>query len=1304
MAKNQVSKFRFIPVVERTIEAEHKNLRHALLALSHHGVARASLSIRAHDLWRELAAAGAAECKLFYGLLDTARVPSKAADSLGLASHPDIAAATLQSLVCRRTEGSARVGGSARHTLVRQMLAKVVYRCDLMSQFADLDPVEKASTRTREKEDEETAKVKKIAACKSAGKFQKPQKTTTTCPSSDDLFNGWLGAALPDHVAHVAEVLPGAVWSYDATLLRDRISIRSPHFCDLAFHLDPEFAVARPEGPSEDFAVIAGDSPSDGRLFFSVLGGKQLSKARKAPGRAAWSGNAGSLGGCIVIVPHTAMSLQPEADRAFPDAEANEIDGQDGAKDEAPGPSSPSAASASAQTAGQTPGAGGGSAPDSSAGGPVPDPCAQIALHALADGPAPKNCHSAGDVVCCHVKNRPELEERVAVSIQPLAQSRVAATSTMVWSGLSEADWAAGLAQQFQLWEFRGGGLFLYLDGFSPAGGYSLRSSEWLASSVESSPGYVAPSSQEECAFWRQLFACGLADAAEVAEAEHGVEEFRIACSAKLRFGTVVWKPRPFLQPWPQLGGGNAESLACPTVAWTAAEALEYLVTDLGWSCRQKQQKPSAPFCGRHAEKIIFGAWDLKLKNKVPPPLEYLRVLAAADELLAKGIVCIPHGAPAEVYQALLDGNAVDVKAVVRQMEENYLHSQARKKQRSRLAAGRIVADPDSFGPPGRSLPPLNNKSSGGGAAAPRANRGAARTKADEDSDVADLDDGDDDPDPAASQPAPKKPRLDSSDLHEPLSPGIMASTLNYSLVTQAQKDAGLTAAGGQLNLGTVRRGMDLEGPELAAGIWEILARAAQAGSAWPLPGFLTWPAEALVPIFAALARGENMGNDDMLNPHRLDAASARDLPRVVVALPIHSHRPLHWTLLLASFDPGSGQASVTYVETLPEPSADATRHAQIALRLLATLWPEIAWPAEHSLQRSNSTRQDDGWSCGFWALIHIEAAVRSLRGERDVIVDRDGALTLTRAIARVRVWTRVLDQTSKLKQKQKTDKNPKPHPTLQQGFAGIPPGPDPHPNQEQPPQPPVDDAPARSGSKSSSSSSSASGSSSDSNSTSEDAGGTAPEPDPVLFSKKLGPFRLTPKQPGKSAGEFGGFEAACPYHRKNATTSCKKNCTILGPTRKDKRKCVAFLLLWCQAAQDFDRQWTHVGFNPSFATDAVPDINVLAEHEAFRMAAPTHAPTADDQMSGAAPSTPGRGRGLGRGRGRGRAGRGPADSRIAAGGGTAGGKSPDKKAKRADARKLKKKQPNEHVAAADSASLPTPRGATSAASDSESD
>ena len=33
-----------------------------------------------------------------------------------------------------------------------------------------------------------------------------------------------------------------------------------------------------------------------------------------------------------------------------------------------------------------------------------------------------------------------------------------------------------------------------------------------------------------------------------------------------------------------------------------------------------------------------------------------------------------------------------------------------------------------------------------------------------------------------------------------------------------------------------------------------------------------------------------------------------------------------------------------------------------------------------------------------------------------------------------------------------------------------------------------------------------------------------------------------------------------------------------------------------------------------------------------------------------------------------------------------------------------KKKQPNEHVAAADSASLPTPRGATSAASDSESD
>jgi hypothetical protein len=44
--QDHVARLAFIPIVERDMEAKHKDVKHALAGLSHHGPARVSLSIR----------------------------------------------------------------------------------------------------------------------------------------------------------------------------------------------------------------------------------------------------------------------------------------------------------------------------------------------------------------------------------------------------------------------------------------------------------------------------------------------------------------------------------------------------------------------------------------------------------------------------------------------------------------------------------------------------------------------------------------------------------------------------------------------------------------------------------------------------------------------------------------------------------------------------------------------------------------------------------------------------------------------------------------------------------------------------------------------------------------------------------------------------------------------------------------------------------------------------------------------------------------------------------------------------------
>ena len=74
--------------------------------------------------------------------------------------------------------------------------------------------------------------------------------------------------------------------------------------------------------------------------------------------------------------------------------------------------------------------------------------------------------------------------------------------------------------------------------------------------------------------------------------------------------------------------------------------------------------------------------------------------------------------------------------------------------------------------------------------------------------------------------------------------------------------------------------------------------------------------------------------------------------------------------------------------------------------------------------------------------------------------------------------------------------------------------------------------------------------------------------------------FRITPTaatQHGGSGGEFGGFSGSCPFHRQNATTTCKRWSPLMGPTNKHSKEALTRLIIWLLAAPDHDRQRSHM-------------------------------------------------------------------------------------------------------------------------------
>ena len=69
------------------------------------------------------------------------------------------------------------------------------------------------------------------------------------------------------------------------------------------------------------------------------------------------------------------------------------------------------------------------------------------------------------------------------------------------------------------------------------------------------------------------------------------------------------------------------------------------------------------------------------------------------------------------------------------------------------------------------------------------------------------------------------------------------------------------------------------------------------------------------------------------------------------------------------------------------------------------------------------------------------------------------------------------------------------------------------------------------------------------------------------------GCFTLTPV----AKGRFGRWQAACPFHRKNDVTNCKRSIKVLGPDKEDQIAALWRMRHWCNIAKDFDRQQKHV-------------------------------------------------------------------------------------------------------------------------------
>ena len=161
-----------------------------------------------------------------------------------------------------------------------------------------------------------------------------------------------------------------------------------------------------------------------------------------------------------------------------------------------------------------------------------------------------------------------------------------------------------------------------------------------------------------------------------------------------------------------------------------------------------------------------------------------------------------------------------------------------------------------------------------------------------------------------------------------------MAAVLGCRRLTAAHKQAGLTAAGGELKL--AQPGDLLESPELQAGLQELLCRA---------PGLKKGRLCLLEPQTWQVAlqafETDSQGLDPQLQPGlesltwAVETAAQPD-NACLLLLPVHSQAPQHWTLLSLFRAAGSAKFAVQYWASLAVESANGRLAAQASLSLVA--------------------------------------------------------------------------------------------------------------------------------------------------------------------------------------------------------------------------------------------------------------------------------------------------------------------------------------------------------------------------------
>ena len=207
-----------------------------------------------------------------------------------------------------------------------------------------------------------------------------------------------------------------------------------------------------------------------------------------------------------------------------------------------------------------------------------------------------------------------------------------------------------------------------------------------------------------------------------------------------------------------------------------------------------------------------------------------------------------------------------------------------------------------------------------------------------------------------------------------------MPAVLDGRRLTAAQKQLGLTAAGGELKL--VHAGDLLESAELQAGMEEIACRAGplKAGSL-----VLLLP-QAWQPCLQAFLVDNDSLDFDQESQEHLHllkwALEGAEQPhnQCLILLPVHGHAPQRWTLLRLFRQSGSSQFQVQYWDSLPVPAENSRILAQASLNLFAH-WLGPARLSDLVLPLTSvSRKQTDGWSCGLWCLVFAEQLVRQLR------------------------------------------------------------------------------------------------------------------------------------------------------------------------------------------------------------------------------------------------------------------------------------------------------------------------------------